>query len=621
MPPSYAYDLPRLQTAWQKSRQSLQRARDERREAVRQAVGDHYADEGAKEKVYLPLLWMYTDIVVGNLVANDPRVMLSTKVGKKKPMVHALETWANEEIRRMELAEVLKRAVVDAAYCMGIVKVGLATPPDAARYTWGLEEGQPFAQVVDLDDYACDPHARVDTELQWEGHRYRVPLETVKDSKLYSKDRKQLSASPDAPYNREGDERIGMIGRGFKGTGGSDEEYRDMVDLWEFFIPSGGESGRGLILTLAEDQMAGGSQYAEPLRAQEWVGPYCGPFHRLGLSLPVPGNLIPSGPIQRLRNLDFLVNRLYRKLARQADRQKAVGLYAGTSAEDAERWRKAADGEMIRMENPDRVKWIDSGGPNAFNGQFTEQARTLFSWVAGNLDAAGGLSSQAGTLGQERLLDTNSSRSIAHMQDRAVKFTGSVLDAMLWFWYLHPTKVMHTTYPIAGLPKPLRRRVYPHGADKAVLPAGTHVRDLPYEQLDVRVDPYSQRHRTPQERLADLERIVTQVVMPMLPLLQQQGHYFDIGKFLEKESEYGDMPDLPDIITLGPGVQERGGDQGGGATEMPHTQTKPANTSRTVTRVNRSEATGPGDSKVLQQNLLAAGGGQNGRAGVMGRQR
>ena len=620
MPKSYAYDLPRLQTAWMKSRLSLQRARDERREAVRQAVGDHYAEEGAKEKVYLPLLWMYQDIVVGNLVANDPRVLIDTPVRKKKPMCSAMESWANREIKRMALADTLKRATVDAAYCMGIVKVGLATPPDAARYSWGLKEGQPFAQVVDLDDYACDPHARVPEEMQWECHRYRVPLDSVRDSKLYSKDRKTLSASPDAPYNREGDERVSMIGRGFKGASGADEEYLEMVDLWEFFIPSGGEAGRGLILTLADDQIMGGSQYSEPLRAQEWVGPYCGPFHRLGLSLPVPGNLIPSGPIQRLRNMDFLLNRLYRKLARQADRQKSVGLYSGSGTEDAERWRTAGDGEMVRNENPDRVKWVDSGGPNAMNAQFTEAGRTLFSWIAGNLDAAGGLAPQAHTLGQDRLLNENSSRSIVHMQERAVKFTSSVVESLCWYWYLHPTKVMNTTYEVEGVPEvTLPRRVYPHGATN--LPPRAHVRDLPWEQLDVRVDPYSLRHQTPSERLANLERVITQIVMPMLPLLQQQGRHFDVGKFLELEAEYGDMPDLPDVISIGEPLAENGG--GGGASELPHDRTMPANTSRTVTRVNRSEATGPGQSKVMQQSLLAAAGrpGQNGSAGVMGPRR
>src|SRR5207253_775171 len=139
------------------------------------------------------------------------------------------------------------------------------------------------------------------------GHRYRAPLEVIRNSKIYSKGRKDLSPSTDTAYNLEGDERISMIGRTYLGM--DSEEFEDFVDLWEVYLPR-----HRMVLTLIDDQLTGASKTgmtngspADALRAQHWLGPETGPYHLLSYGM-VPGNAMPKAPIMDLIDLHIFAN-------------------------------------------------------------------------------------------------------------------------------------------------------------------------------------------------------------------------------------------------------------------------------------------------------------------------
>lgn len=142
--------------------------------AAIQYVGRNYSEEGTSEEVPINLLALYVSIVQRSLVAKTPRVMLSTFQFANKPSVDAMQTWVNKEMEDMHIARTLQRWVVDALFSIGIIKVALATPSDAAKYQWNLQGGQPFAMPVDLDDFVYDMHARDWDEVSFIGHRYRA---------------------------------------------------------------------------------------------------------------------------------------------------------------------------------------------------------------------------------------------------------------------------------------------------------------------------------------------------------------------------------------------------------------------------------------------------------------
>ena len=205
----------------QSDRKVLQRARQNRVQAVRQYAGNNWIDETQREKIHVNLLSLYVQIVSRNLIAKNPRVMLSIFDRSQKPVVAAMQTWANKEIEDIRLANTLQRIVLDALFAIGICKVSLATPAEVAIGAWNIPAGEPYAQRIDLDDFVYDTHARDFSEVSYMGHRYRAPLEVIKDSVLYEKSRKELVASDDSQFNVDGDERISMLGRGYTGN---DEE-------------------------------------------------------------------------------------------------------------------------------------------------------------------------------------------------------------------------------------------------------------------------------------------------------------------------------------------------------------------------------------------------------------
>ena len=342
--------------------------------------------------------------------------MLSTFLQSSKHVVVAEESWVNKQIEKIRpkgAHRSLAVAVVDACFCLGIVKVGLATPADAALLSWNLRAGEPFAECIDLDDFVYDVHARDFSQASFIGHRYRVPLKAVQKSKFYGSQRKDLTASDDPIFNIEGDERISVLGRTYYAQG---EEFEDMVDLWEIFLPR-----HQLLVTLMDHQIAGASVegfdpfQGKALRIQPWIGPTVGPYHFLGFG-EVPGNAMPKAPIQDLIDLHEAVNRMLRKLIRQSDRLKENTFVAGAASEDGSRVLKTNDGDIVKVDHPDMINKVMMGGPDVNLFQVFGAFKELFSWKAGNLESLGGLSPQAKTLGQDKMLEASSSATIQSMR-------------------------------------------------------------------------------------------------------------------------------------------------------------------------------------------------------------
>lgn len=590
-------DLARLCNAMHSSRQVLEFHRVQRTHMVKQYVGGHLFEEGPRESVPVNMIAMYVSIVGRSLIAKNPRVMLSTFQRELKPTVSAMQAWANKEIERIDLANTLQRVVVDALFSLGICKVALATPADAASVSWNIRGGEPFAQRVDLDDFVFDTHARDFSEVAFIGHRFRVPLEVVRDGAIYNKKvREKLTASEDPTYNAEGDERISRIGRG--DGHGDRTEFEDLVDLWEVYLPR-----HRLVLTIPDDHLDGGASdgaygIGEALREQNWLGPEQGPYHLLSLGT-VPGNAMPKAPIPDLIDLHEALNRTMRKSIRTIDRIKELLLFQGSNDSDADRINQASDGEAVRNDNPDRIKNVVFSGTALAN--LLTMAQTLnqtFSRQAGNLDIMGGLAPQSGTASQDRMLDQNSSRSIVDMQERVIGYVEKLLKGLMWYAWNDPIKTQRSQHSV-GVAE-ITREVTPQMRAQGR-----------FEDLDIRVDPYSLQHQTPQTRLAALNQVIQSIVIPMMPILQQQGVMFDVNAYLSKVAQYLDAPDLSDVLTI---VEPPSPDAAPSSDKPP----MPGKTERTYTRENVPMRTERGDTMNALNALRGVnpGGNPNGNGAV-----
>jgi len=524
-------NIPRLASAMTKARLSLRRFRENRREMVRQYVGYHWSEYGADKRVPFNLIAAYCRIVGRHLIAKSPQVRLSTFERSAKPIVSAMETWVNAEINRMRLAQTLQRIVLDAMFSIGIGKVALASPSDSSIAGWQTPAGQPFIERVDLDDFVFDVHARSFEEVGYIGHRYRAPLDVIREDKSLSPKRKKLEPSPHNQFNAEGDERIDVMGKGWYSN---EEEFEDFVDLWEIYLPR-----RRTLLTLAADYGSGGpTGEILPLKEVEWIGPEKGPYQTLCLGGEVPGNPIGKGTIQDLFDLHLAQNELLRKIMRQSARQKEVWAFAVGNEADARKIAEANDGDLVGVTNPDLVKPIISGSVAQQSIAVQEIFKQLNSWLAGNLDSIGGLEPQAKTATQDKMLSEAASATIADMQDRTLLFTGDIVERACWFWHHHPLKEMKTFWNPSGLEE--------YAIPRLVTPAQRQT--LRWDDLAIKVNPYSLQSQTPQMQLSAINTIVTQLVIPLLPLAQQQGVYLDLNKLLSVIAKYGNLPDLMDIL-------------------------------------------------------------------------
>ena len=601
-------DPERLCQAVADSRKVLEKSRTSRRNMIAQSVGAHWSNlswsDSTFKKQPVNLVSLYISIVGRNLIAKNPRVMLSTFDRALKPTVSAMQTWANKEIDKMKLADILRRCVHDALFSWAIAKVCLATPADAAVSAWNVQAGQAMVSRVDLDDWVWDTNAREKDECCFQGHRYRVPFEVIAESDLFSKKlRSKLAPSRLTNYNEQGDEKTASLGRG----DGTFDEYEDFIDLWEIYLPR-----HRAVLTFVDDEGVGpGLVDNEPLREQTWVGPYCGPYHVLGYGI-VPGNLNPKGPIQDLIDLHEAYNRTFRKIVRQVDRQKEIVFVQGKADADGKRTIDANDGDTIRVDNPDAIKPVVYGGAHPNLIVVSQLFKDLFNFAAGNLATMGGLTPEAGTATQEKMLNQNAGAGLADKQEQTLNFVSDVTKALLWYWHNDPFKVMRTDYALPGLQGvSLTRNVYPDPRKSGMAsPPKSMTRTGKFEDLDIKVDPYSLSHTTPQARMQGIIQMIKEVYMPMAQLAAQQGIQLDLNVLFKKLGEYMDQPDLADILTLQEPVETQassGGAPGG----------MPQSTERTYTRKNVPMRTDRGNTQNLLNSMMGvdAGGAQkNGSA-------
>lgn len=568
-------------------------SRERREFQARQEAGHNWAEEASREKIHVNLLSLYKKIILRQLVPENIRATLSTFDVQSRPAVKACQRWFVDEIARTHFAETMRSVAHDALHGFGIIKTGLATPSIAAMKSWNVSAGEVYSSRVDFDDWVWDVHARHWSECSFMGHRFRVPLQTIKDSKRYNKARKDLTASDDRRYNTEGDLRIDVLSRGFYGN---DEEFEDMVDLWEFYLPR-----HGLIVTVPEDSLSGITSPSRdgtplPLLEQNYIGPDDGPYTFLVFE-DIIGNLLPKGPMMDLLEPHLNLNNIMRKLIRQAERMKENTVLRKGDEGDAKRYEDAIDGQILFANNPKETTIIKQGGPDQNLFQFFIQFKQIYSWLAGNLDVEGGLAPQGRTATQEKILNQNSGSGVQDMQERVTGFTKKVLANQLWYHWKHPQSEMETTYAPKGLSDmQIPQKVSPWNSQdpQAMKRTGN------FEDITIDVSPMISL--TPQQRGQQLRSLIMQLWAPLQQQASAQGVVLNFPMLFEKLGHYDDDPDYAEIFNLTEpgGIDE--GDDGG----------SPAPETTTHIRENVSQRTMQGNDAMQSNALRGIDGGGNG---------
>jgi len=496
MNPNDSKDRGRLMKAIELSTRALRPFRRKRERLVRDYVGSHYGDGGPNREVIMNLMFQTAETYSQSLTANRPRIMVTSKHPKYQWFSHHFQMAVNSLIKEIHLEDVLRQAVMDGFFAMGIVKVynadaGLVELEGEDEW---IDPGKPFAENISLDDFVYDTQATGWQKVKFALNKYRMSHDKMRQDIAFDA-KVTKGMQPTSKFSDWDGEDINSGVRNMLSSEGDPDEYEPMVDLMDVWLPE-----ENLIVTWP---VRNGEK---PLRVVEWQGPEHGPFHILSFG-DVPDHVMGISPAMNLKPLSDIINGLLRKQRRQAQRQKDIPFYQAGHHDDAKRIEQASDGEWTRVDNPDAVNVMKMGGVDQGNQAFGLRMTDIYDRMAGNLQAMAGLGPQAETLGQDRLIHGAVSKREANMQYRVVKFTSDVCRDLGWLLWLDQVKEMPLEFEEEGTTFQSEWT--------------GEMREGDFLDYNFEIEPFSMQYKSPSERLNGLTTFVTQVAMPMQQQLQQ----------------------------------------------------------------------------------------------------
>jgi len=517
-------DFHRFATAVQRSYQTLENYRELNRKLVAAYAGTHYNDSSNDPNRYVNLIQQAVEAYQMNLAASRPRVMVSSYILRYRAFARFFEHAMNQLIGEIGLEETLSQWVQDAFFCVGIVKTHLANAGmieiEADRW---MDPGRPFASNIALDDFVYDVKANKWSEVRYAGDMYSLSYENALE--VFGDKIKPFN--PRARATDDAD-RVDTMSRG---TDTDRDEYQDMIDLADIWLPEEGVIKTFVVHSRRQFQI----HYGEPIAVEEWTGNEHGPYHLLGLG-DVSENIMPSSPASNLQMLDTLVNDMWRKASKQARRQKTVTTYTNAGAGAAKKVRLADDGDMINVTDPSDVNVMQFGGVDAGSYSFLIGAQESFDRMAGNLSAMAGLGAQTGTVGQDQMINNAVSSKMDTMRNKVVAATNRLIKALGVMLWQDEFMEMSLQIPIEGtdiVPSDMWR------------PGDREGKFLDY---NFEVDVFSMAYQSPGKKLEAINSVVQNVFIPMMPFLQQQGGAIDMFELAKTYSKLMNLPELNHII-------------------------------------------------------------------------
>lgn len=435
-----------LQQAALKGILRLQHYRNARSMYLKQYVGQYYQSKrGMTGEIPVNLLYNAIRIMVPNLVMQNPKFEVETRYESQQPYGDLLGLGIETVSKDLKLYRLLRQWIVGALFSFGIMKTALKDSDTVQKFDdVEVNNGEVFCEVVDLDDFLLDPWCtKPDFEdAAYIGNLIRVPRQMLLDNDQYDSDLVQkLPSMHSSPQDKTGRAISGGddYGRDFANK-------RDIVEVGELWLPAA-----DAIVTIPNPRVMTFDKF---LSMRNYYGPDEGQFTFLSFSPPVPGSALPVAPVGVWYDLHLLANRIFRKMADQADRQKDLLVYQPSESDAAQSMIDARDGEVVASNNPQGVQAVSMGGQNSDNEQMLVQVQSWFSVMSGGTEQLGGSRSTAKTATQAELLAAGQAVTIEDAKGILYDKTSSIGRRI--GWYLH-------TDPLINLPMVKRengKRVY-----------------------------------------------------------------------------------------------------------------------------------------------------------------
>lgn len=517
----------RLWSAIEASNQKLTRFRTNRTELIKEFVGSRYCgdeDHEVPHETIVNLMFQWVDIYSLALVPNRPQFLATPDSEELGSFAARYELATNNLVKEIGFEETLRQIVTDSFFGIGIAKTAMYSAGAVEIDDRYIDPGEPGCQCVSLDDAFWDVTAKRWRQIRFIGDRYEVQLESaLSDESLDRSVVRQIQVRSLKTHDeKHGTQHASSIGRGMLQD---DSDLTPMIQLYDVYLPQD-----QTVATLAWDQPD-----LPPLRVGPLDGPEMGPYRTLRFT-DVPDNLFPVPPADNLYILHLFYNGLMRKIRSQALRQKTLLMYEDRAAGDVQKVVKTADGGSVRVSHIDAIRSLAMGGAEQTNVLMAAAVLEQFDRMGGNLAVMAGLGAQADTLGQEQMLAAQVGGREEKMAYHVHLFTqhlGNDLGSLLWRdrfkqyeQYLY-TKAGRIPVPAHWTPDE---------------------REGNLEQFRIELDPYSMRFQSPSQRIMQLNNLLTNIYLPLLPVIQQQGGVFDVQALVETHAKLLAEPRIRQLI-------------------------------------------------------------------------
>ncbi|MAK31506.1 hypothetical protein [Acinetobacter sp.] len=516
----------KLLKAIEGSKRALRPFRDVRKKFIRDYAGSYYgsgSDMTSEREIVSNLMYQAAETYTMTLAANRPRILVTSKYPELTWFSYQFQQATNNLIEEIHLEETLRAAVLEAFFTLGVVKVytGDAGLVELKGEDEWLDPGKPFAENISFDDFIYDTSAPTWSKKRFALNKYRMGVDKFRSEPSFNKkvvNKVLESYDYKSQHDDEGERPIRNMN-----TNSDGDEFRPSIQLMDIWLPS-----ENKVVTMCS------TRNAEPLRVVDWDGPEHGPFHILNLAAEVPDQILGVSPAMNLKPLFDIVNGLLRKQKRQAQRQKDIPFYQAGSHDDARRLQRADDGEWVQVNNPESVNVLKMGGVDQGNMSFSYAMQELFDRMAGNLQAMAGLGPSADTATQDKLIHGAISKREANMQYRVVSFTEQICSDLGRLLWNDPFKEM-----------PEQREIESYKFDVSWTPEN---REGDFLQYNFHVEPFSMMYKSPSERMSSINQFVQQMIIPLMPNIQEAGGQFDAQELIELYAELMDAPRIKNIV-------------------------------------------------------------------------
>lgn len=587
MNPNNEQDRSRLFRAMETSYRHLEPFRNLVHGLVEEYAGAGYGNPGRRPRheSLLNLLNQAVDAYTMSLAANCPRVLVTTTQEHLAYFARHFQEAINNLVQEIGLEYTLRQAVLDAFFCVGVVKLHLAdsVEVEVEEGLW-MDPGLPFASNVSLDNWVHDMSATRFDRVKFAADCYRIPFADMQSDIFDQAVAKKLSPTSKSRLGN-GDERLENISRGEETDSDDVEPMIDLMDVW---VPRDRK-----IYTFAMDATRMFSGTGKAVAVMDWDGPELGPYELLSFN-DVPENIMPTSPASHLSGLARLANNLMRKQSKDARKQRTVQTFTPAGAPDAKAIQRSDD-DWVPVHDVTQLASLKIGGIDQANQAFLLGVMDMFDRMAGNLTAIMGLGAQADTVGQEQLIHSAASRKEASMQYRVFDFTRRVTRGLGFMLWTDQAKVIPGKIPIDGASA--------YEVDATWTPED---REGDFSDYDLEIDVHSMAYQSPAQKVNAISQLLTQIYAPLAQLLMSQGGQINLQKLTDLYAEALNLPKLREVVQFTSVPPD--GEPSSGSSTMPQ-----ATSREYIRRSVPTQGSPQGRSQVMQQALLSAAAQQSGQ--------